>query len=96
MKTLIFRGSKISSSYKAMHLEFEFLIFFFMLNGFPLGLINSAINFFLCNKYNPVSVLPVQSCKIYLSMPYFGQQSEKLKTELLFYFLNILRTLILT
>ena len=64
-----------------------------MSNGFPLGLINSAIKIFLCNKYIPVSSSSIESRKIYFSMPYFGQQSEKLKTELLFllskYFKNV-------
>ena len=57
---------------------------YFMSNGFPLGLINSAIKNFLCNKYNPLSVSHIESREIYFSMPYFRQQSEKLKTELLF------------
>ena len=47
----------------------------------------------MCNKYNPVSISPADSHKINFSISYFGQQSEKLKTELLIflskYFKNI-------
>ena len=47
-----------------------------MSNSFPQGLINSAIEFFSCNNYNPVSVSPIERRKIYFLIPYFGQQSE--------------------
>ena len=64
-----------------------------MSSVFPLGLINSAIKHILCNKYNPASISPIEIRKIYFSIPYFGQQSEKLKTELIFliskYFKNV-------
>ena len=76
-----------------MHLEFDFLRIFFLSNGFPLGLINSAIKKILSNKYNPVSISPIEIRKIYFPILYFGQQSEKLKTKFLFllskYFKNL-------
>ena len=57
------------------------------------GLINSAIKIFLSNKYNPVSISLIEIRQIYFSIPYFGQQSEKFNTELLFllskYFKNV-------
>ena len=64
-----------------------------MSNGFPLGLTNSAINFFFCNKYTIVPISIVASRKIYFSTPTFGRQSEKLKMKLLIllskYFKNV-------
>ena len=43
LKALIYRGFNISSSYFAMHSEFEFLRIFLNINGFPKSLIYSQI-----------------------------------------------------
>ena len=93
-KTLIYGGFKISSSYKAMHLQFEFLRIFFRSNGFPLGFINSAIKFFLSNMYNHVSISPIEIR--YFQYCILGNNLKNWRPNSYFYFLNILRTLICT
>ena len=68
-----------------MHSEFKFLDNFFIANGYPLGLVHSQVKKFLDKIHvrSPI-VDPVQYAKeCYLSFPYFGVQSEKLRDELL-------------
>jgi len=86
LKTLLHRGYRISSNFINMHTEFEFLKNFFLDNGFPLGLIQSHINSFLNNVFQPK--VPTIDCNAYTSelffkVPYFGHQSEKLRKDLL-------------
>ena len=54
-------------------------------DGYPLGLVNRQMKMYLDNIYVPSpSTDPVQNVKeYYLSIPYFGAQSEKLQDELL-------------
>jgi len=85
IKTLLYRGYRVSSNYFNMHKEFEFLKEFFYNNGFPLGLINFYIRNFL-DKIFQSNVPPGPTnftSELYFSLPYFGYQSEKLRKELL-------------
>jgi hypothetical protein len=85
IQTLLFRAYTICSTYASLHNEFEFLRNFFTKNGFPLGVVNTQIKKFLAKKYDSVIVqnpVNVPARDFYLSLPYFGHQSEKLKSEL--------------
>jgi len=86
LKTLLYRGYRISSNYISMHSEFEFLKDFFFNNGFPLGLIHSNINQFLNNIFQPVASNSAHTNfnkELFFTVPYFGYQSEKLRKDLL-------------
>ena len=65
-----------------MHLEFKFLTDFFFKNGFPISLINSQIKKFLHKQFTQQSNTNNNKEQIYISFPYFGQQSETMRTEL--------------
>jgi len=82
IKTLIFRAYKICSTFKSLDAEFQFLRNFFINNGFPSGLIYSYVNKFLRNKYEQPIIRTRVPTDFYVSLPYFGYHSEKLKTEL--------------
>ena len=60
--------------------EFDFLCLFFANNGFPLTLFNSLIKKFLRFVLQSDVVSSVN--KFYFTLPYFGAQSEKMKSEL--------------
>ena len=70
-----------------MHSEFDFLHSFFIQNGFPSNLIFKQIRKFLdnhCNYNNNIDISNNSDdvSKYFFSFPYFGQQSEKFKSEL--------------
>ena len=68
-----------------MHSDFEFLKSFFESNGFPSNLISSVIKNFLDKKQGSADASPDDKSKPvrYVSLPYFGPQSDKLKNDLL-------------
>ena len=83
IKTLVHRAYEISSSYVLMHSEFSFLKKFFGENGLPTYLIDNAIKRLLDSKFDKkpeVSGCPKK--KVFLSLPYFGQQSISMAKEL--------------
>ena len=82
VSSLLSLGHKISSTYLDMCDEFDFLRLFFTNNGFPLSLINSWIKKFLCKIFVPQSDVVSSVNKFYFTLPYFGAQSEKMKSEL--------------
>ena len=82
IKTLISRWFNVCSNYKDMHCEFNFLKTFFISNGFPVSLVNSNSKKFLQNRFVPSQLDSPSKKKIYVSLPYFGYQSEKLQIEL--------------
>ena len=78
--TLIHRAFHICSSYSSMHSEFDFLKVFFERNGYPSNLFYSKLHSFLdkrFSKFNKIET-PINNV-IYLSLPYFGSVSIKLK-----------------
>ena len=81
---MTYRGYNISSTYLAMHFEFDFLRIFFNNNGFPTSLIYSQIKMFLhdqnLNFRN--NTIETSDLNYFVSFPYYGHQSEKLKSEL--------------
>ena len=82
IKTLLSRAYKISSNYFSMHNEFEFLKTFFAENGFPAGLVSSDVKRFLAQQFDMMPTIDDPRKCVYVSFPYFGHQSEKLKEEL--------------
>ena len=91
IKTLVFRSYSICSNYHDMHKEFKFLKDFFVSNGFPANLILSVIKHFLDRRINntttttTTTTVPDEATEHikYISLPFFGPQSEKLKNEIL-------------
>ena len=84
IKTLIQRAYKISSTYELFDKENTFLRNYFIKNGFPTYIYDSCIKRFLTSVYTPlITAATVAKKTIYLSIPYFGEQSVKMELELL-------------
>ena len=83
IRTLIFRAFNICSNFQNIHNEFEFLKSFFKCNGFPINLVCSHIKKFLAKQYSSISSnTDPTSPKFFISLPYFGPYSERMKLEL--------------
>ena len=86
ISTLITRAYRICSDYKSLHCEFTFLRNFFKDNGYPSSLVDNCINRFLSKIYsdnvNNDNESDERKENFYISLPYFGHQSEKMKSEL--------------
>ena len=81
--TLLHRAYNISSDNFSLHDEFETLTKLFFNNGFHKKLVYDCIGCFLNLKYSRSPVfLTAEKDKFYLPIPYYGQQSNKLKYEL--------------
>ena len=94
ISTLLSRAYNVSSSYQLLHKELQFIINLFSKNGFPKQLIETQISKFFDKKYNhQADTIDSNQQKLYVSLQYFGKQSEKLKHELTLllnqYFSNI-------
>ncbi|KAG1658491.1 hypothetical protein GQR58_022937 [Nymphon striatum] len=84
IKSLIHRAYHLCSNYTNIHIEFNFLQNFFKSNGYPILLVNKYINRFLRPIYTEIPLVHnVPKLPFYISLPFFGYQSEKLKSELL-------------
>ena len=83
IRTLLHRAYRVSSNFVTLHAELEFLKNYFYKNGFPISFVESCIRKFLCSRRSVHEVVAtVDKRKVYLSLPYFGAQSDKLKREL--------------
>ena len=83
MRTLIYRAYHLSSTYLKFHLEINFLHTFFHNNGFPSNLFFKFVKQFLDKKYeNKPKTLMAQKMPVYVSFPYYGYISEKVRSEL--------------
>ena len=82
IQTLIVRAYRICSNFHSLHLEFQFLRNFFQSNGFPVSLVDKYIKKFLNSLYIKKTQSDSNSNVFYFSFPYFGHQSEKLKSQL--------------
>ena len=81
--TLIHRAYRLCSNFKYLHEEFCFLKSFFKDNGFPTGMVDHSISKFLSNVYEPpLEIATASKLKQYITLPYFGVQSEKLRNQL--------------
>ena len=83
IKTLIYRAYHISSSYKCFHSEIEFLINYFCDNCFPKKLVLQEIRKFVNAIYSTKpQLITVPKLKKYVTLPYLGYLSIKVKEEL--------------
>ena len=82
IQTLLHRVYQVTSNFVCIHKEVTFLKNFLAQNDYPLKLVDSQVHKFLNSKFNPVTSTDTQR-SFFLSLPYFGYQSEKLKAELL-------------
>ena len=77
------RCCHICSTYLNFYKEEKFLQSFFTNNGFPLDLYFNQIRQFLTKIYSASpSVSTVNKKKMYVSFPYYGYVSERLRTEI--------------
>jgi hypothetical protein len=85
IKTLLHRAYNICSNYSLLHKEFQFLRNFFICNGFLPNLFDSQLGKFLDTKFINNNQLPSTTTAdktMYVTLPYFGFKSEKMKLEL--------------
>ena len=80
--TLISRAYKVCSSFNMFHAELQFLRTYFKNNGFPLSLIDFRISKFLNKLFNRQQVDQQQLEQLYFTLPYFGYQSIKMKSDI--------------
>ena len=84
VKTLLYRCYHVCSTYLNFHKEENFLKSFFTNNGFPANLYYNQLRQFLNKIYSPKPRIPtVSKKKIYVSFPYYGYVSERLRTEIM-------------
>ena len=83
ISTLINRAYRVSSSFTDLNKEFSFLVDYFFRNGYPKHLVYKCIQKFI-DKISHASQKfdTVAKKEIFVSMPYFGKQSDKLKDEI--------------
>ena len=82
IKSLISRAYGICSSYYLLDLEFQFIRKHLKNNGFPTTLVNDIIGSFLNNRYDRQNYIDSSAQCFYVTLPYFGKHSEKLKSDL--------------
>ena len=83
VKTSVYRSYHLCSSFVNFHLENNFLVNFFNNNSYPKKVVFREIKTFLNKMYNQtIPRIIVQNKMVYLSFPYFGYISEKLKNSI--------------
>ena len=83
LRTLIFRGFHISSTFELFHKEMQFLRNFFEINGFPTDLFWRMVGRFLRDKYSPPFPVPtVRKLPFFISVPYLGHFNKILVKRL--------------
>ena len=83
IKTLLYRAFNVCTNYSYLHDEFSFLTSFFRNNGYCSYFVQNYIKKFMDRKYRSDDVIPYSKPDCFLSLPYFGPQSLKLRDELL-------------
>ena len=84
IRTLIHRAYRLSSSTLAFHHEIEFLQKFFTNNGYPVTMLEKQCRNFLNNIYRkPAQLLTANKKIVFLSLPYYGSESETLYSKLM-------------
>ena len=98
--SLLSRAYGICTNFNLLNTEFNVIRRIFHLNGYSKNIIDTTIGNFLSKKMKPTPQVASPIQIIYLSLPYFGYQSEKLRRELSIlmynYFNNISFRFILT
>ena len=83
IRTLLYRAYHLSSTYDYFHREIDFLQNFFKTNGFSNNLFHKYVKRFLNDKFQPAVLVPtVSKEKMYISMPYLGDLSQKMISAL--------------
>ena len=82
VRTLIYRAYHLSSTYINFNNEIKFLKTFFHNNCFPSHIIDTITKKFLSKIYNPTTTTTVAKQTIYISFPYLGYISDKIKNEI--------------
>ena len=83
IKTLLYRAYNVCSNFSSLHEEFSFLTSFFQRNGYCSFFVQKYIKSFLDRKFGSVVVSPPVKPDLFISLPYFGPKSLKMKEELL-------------
>ena len=83
IRTLIFRAYNLSSSFLNFTNEINFLKNYFCDNGFPSDTFYKYVRLFLSKIYHPTpAITTAKKHTIYVSFPYFGYISDRLKGEI--------------
>ena len=83
IKTLLFRCFSLSSDWNLFHSEVIQLRSYFSKNGYPLHLFEKMLHSFLDKVYSNETIRPSVSKKVmYISLPYYGYSSFKVRKEL--------------
>ena len=84
MKTLIYRAYHLSSDYFKFNNEIHFLKTFFHNNGFPDNMFFRCVKQFLNKQIeNKPKEITVPKLPVYVSFPYYGYVSQKVRSELI-------------
>ena len=82
IKTLLSRAYKICRTRTHLSMEFNFLARYFSENGYPEHLFFRQVRNFIAKCNSPPTLTSTCEKKIYCSLPFNGQQSEKMKEEI--------------
>ena len=83
IRTLIYRAYHLCSNYLTFDKEILFLFNFFHNNGFPSNLFYKYVRNFLDKQFsNTPKQQTVKKLPVYVSFPYYGYVSERIKAEL--------------
>ena len=82
IKSLLSRAYGICSNYNLLHEEFQYIRNLFHMNGFGRQFIDKQIGNFLSKKFNSSCRAANDKQKLYFTLPYFGSQSDELRTEI--------------
>ena len=82
IKTLLYRANSLSSTFTSLNKEFSFLVDYFFKNGYSKNLVYGEIRKFISKITHPRPIVhTVAKQRIFVSMPFFGNHSEKMKKE---------------
>ena len=82
IKSLLSRAYGICSNFELLNKEFQHIKQIFHLNGFGYRFVDKQIGIFLSNKFNSSCRMISDKQKLYFTIPYFGSQSDELRTEI--------------
>ena len=82
IKSLLSRAYGICSNYDLLNREFEYIKQLFHMNGFGKHFVDLQIGKFLSKKFTISRPNVDEKQKLYFTIPYFGSQSEELRTEI--------------